>query len=163
CEYLSNPLGIDFAQPRFSWVLNHSGRDERQSAYQVLVASRPDLLDKDQADQWDSTKVSSEDSIQVTYGGKTLRSGLSYYWKVRFWDKENRVSAYSAPARFEMGLLSRDEWKGRWITGNELRNEFRLRSKVARARLYITALGYYEVHLNGARVGENVLDPAWTS
>ena len=31
-----------------------------------------------------------------------------------------------------------------------------------RARLYVTGLGYYEAFLNGARVGDQVLDPGWT-
>jgi alpha-L-rhamnosidase len=122
------------------------------------VASRFDLLNHDRGEQWDSGQVASEDSAQVTYGGKPLESQHTYYWKVRFWDSEKRASAYSTPARFEMGLLSRGEWKGQWITGNELRKEFRLQAKVVRARLYVTALGYYEVHLNGEKVGENVLD-----
>lgn len=163
CEYLSNPLGIDVREPRFAWVLNHTQRAESQTAYQVLVASRPELLDRGQGDQWDSGKVASDDSTQVVYHGKPLESGHAYYWKVRFWDSQDRVSPSSEPARFEMGLLSRDEWKGHWITGNELRKGFELPGKVVRARVYVTALGYYELHLNGKKIGDNVLDPAWTS
>jgi len=45
----------------------------------------------------------------------------------------------------------------------QLRHEFRLpRRKVARARLYATALGLYEAHLNGSRVGRDELAPGWT-
>ena len=163
CEYLSNPLGIDVLEPRLSWTLNHKQRGEKQTAYQALVASRSDLLSRNEGDQWDSARVASEESIQVVYHGRRLESGRTYYWKVRYWDKEGRPGPYSAPARFEMGLLSREEWKGRWITGHELRKAFRLEGRVVRARLYVTALGYYEVHLNGKKVGENVLDPAWTT
>ncbi len=163
CEYLSNPLGIDALEPRLSWILNHSQRGEKQTAYQVLVASRPELLNQNQGDQWDSRRVESEDSIQVVYHGRPVKSGRAYYWKVRYWDKEGRASPYSTPARFEMGLLNREEWKGRWITGRELRKAFRIDGKVSRARLYVTALGYYEIHLNGKKVGTSVLDPAWTT
>lgn len=162
CEYLTNPLGIDVARPRFAWILNHLERAEGQTAYQVLVSSTLDSLNHDQGDQWDSGKVSSEDSSQVVYQGRRLTSGRMYYWKVRFWDIQDRASAYSAPAHFEMALLSPQEWRGEWITGNELRKGFRLEGRIARARLYVTALGYYEVRLNGRKVGENVLDPAWT-
>jgi len=162
CEYLSNPLGIDVLQPRFGWIPNHSQRAETQTAYQVLVAGSPDRLDRDQGDQWDSGKVASSDSIQVVYGGRPLASGRTYYWKVRFWDSQDRASRYSAPAAFETGLLQPREWEGQWITGGELRRSFPIDGKVARARLYVTALGYYEVRLNGARVGDNALDPAWT-
>jgi alpha-L-rhamnosidase len=168
CEYLSDPLGVDTPQPRFSWVLQHDQRGEKQTAYQVLVAGSPDALKLDRGDQWDSGKVASEEFSQVAYAGKSLESGKLYYWKARFWDKEGKVSGYSRPARFGMGLLSREEWKGSWIgggsaKGNEFRKEFSLRGKVADARVYVAALGYYELRVNGKKIGHNVLDPGWTT
>jgi alpha-L-rhamnosidase len=163
CEYLADPLGIDVPAPRLSWVLDHSQRGERQTAYQVVVSSRLESLLQDQGDQWDSGQVISGESTQIAYHGKPLESGHTYYWKVRYWDNEKRTSDYSAPARFEMGLLSRQEWNGQWITGNQLRKELRLDGKVARARVYVTALGYYELRINGERIGDRVLDPAWTT
>jgi alpha-L-rhamnosidase len=164
CEYLTNPVGIDVRQPRFSWVLEDSDRGELQSAYQILVATSPQRLARQQGDQWDSGKVASDHSIQVSYAGKPLASGHIYYWAVRFWDREGRASAYSEPASFAMGLLSRDDWQGKWISGgNELRKEFQLPSQPTRAWVYATALGYYELHLNGQRVGHRVLDPAFTT
>ncbi len=164
CEYLKNPLGIDVQQPRFSWVLQDDSRDELQSAYQVLVAASRGSLAQNKGDQWDSGKVASGDPSQVAYSGRALESGRTYYWQVRWWNKEGRASSYSAPATFEMGLLSRDEWKGQWIGGgNELRKEFRLPGRPVRARVYVTALGYYELHINGKKIGYNVLDPAYTT
>ena len=74
CEYRGNPLGIDAAQPRLSWVIESNRRGERQTAYQVLVASSPELLTKDKGDLWDSGTVTSDQSIQVEYAGKTLVS-----------------------------------------------------------------------------------------
>ena len=164
CEYLSDPLGIDVRQPRFAWGLDHTARGQRQTAYQILVATQPGLLDQDKGDQWDSGKVVSEDSTQVVYSGKPLASGAAYYWKVRSWDKDGKASPYSRVAQFEMALLSADEWKGQWISGaNQLRTEFQLAEAVARARVYICGLGYYELRINGAKVGSNVLDPGWTT
>ena len=163
-EYLSNPLGMDVAQPRFSWVLEHSERGQSQSAYQVLVAARRQSLDDDKGDQWDSGKVEASESAQVAYAGKPLESGRTYYWKVRYWDKQGRSSEYSQAAQFEMGLLNREEWKGQWIGGaNQLRSEFQLAESPVRARAYICGLGYYELRINGRKVGDNVLDPAWTT
>jgi alpha-L-rhamnosidase len=164
CEYLTDPIGIDVRQPRFSWLWEQAERGEVQSAYQVLVASSAELLKQQKGDQWDSGKVESDNSTQVVYSGTPLGSGRTYYWKVRCWDKEGRVSPYSLPAQFEVGLLSRDEWKGQWIGGgNELRKEFRLPRGVVRGRVYVTALGYDELWINGKRIGNSVLDPAWTT
>ncbi len=164
CEYLTNPLGIDVRQPRFSWALEHSERGQLQSAYQVLVATGPALLDQGKADQWDSGKVPSDDSTQVAYGGKALESGRTYYWRVRYWDKAGVASPYSATAQFELGLLTPGEWKAQWMGGSGLlRKDVQIASKVARARAYVTALGYYELRINGEKVGHNVLDPGWTT
>ncbi len=162
-EYLVNPLGIDAAQPRFSWMLPLAGRGENQSAYEILVASSRAALDRGQGDEWDSGKVASPRFSQIAYAGKPLESGRTYYWEVRSWNASGDATAYSAPATFEMGLVSRDDWKGHWITGgNELRKAFRLDGHVVRARAYVTALGYYELHINGRKIGHRVLDPAFT-
>ena len=63
-----------------------------------------------------------------------------------------------------MGLLARSDWQGKWIGGESLlRKGFKLPGRVVRARVYVTALGYYELHINGKKIGDNVLDPAWTT
>jgi len=161
CEYLTDPEGIDVTKPRFFWVPGHTARGEKQTAYQILVSSDP-LCAK--GEMWDSGKVSSPEFTQVVYGGAPLRSCADYYWKVRFWDKEGKASPDSPVARFGMGLLSKDDWKGSWIGGaNQLRTEFRLGGPVVRAKAYICGLGYYELRINGEKVGRNVLDPAWTT
>jgi alpha-L-rhamnosidase len=162
-EYLSNPTGIDVRQPRFQWVLGGTGRGEMQTAYQILVASSSANLAGNRGDVWDSGKVASGDSTQVVYNGKALESGHTYYWKVRTWDGQGSSSGYSEPAKFGMGLLARSDWKGQWIGGDGLlRKEFHVTGRVVRARAYITALGYYELHINGKKIGNKVLDPAWT-
>src|SRR5208337_3390431 len=163
CEYLSNPLGMDVREPRFSWLLHHTARAQAQTAYQVVGASRAEGLDRDAGAVWDSGRVASSDSIQVVYAGKALESGKTYYWKVRYWDAAGNASPYSAAAQFEMGLLAREDWKGQWIEGDMLRKEVTLNGKIVRARAYVTALGYYELRINGEKVGRNVLDPAWTT
>jgi alpha-L-rhamnosidase len=163
CEYLTNPTGIDVRQPRFQWVLDNSRRGVMQTAYQVLVSSSAATLAGNRGDVWDSGEVKSADSAQVAYSGKPLVGGHTYYWKVRTWDGQGNASAYSQPAKFGMGLLERQDWKGRWIGGDGLlRKEFSLAGKVVRARAYVGALGYYELHLNGKKIGDKVLDPAWT-
>jgi alpha-L-rhamnosidase len=135
-----------------------------QSAYQVLVASSPELLAQNRGDQWDSGKVASDDSTQVIYHGTPLASDHSYWWKVRYWDRDGKPSEYSLPASFDVALLSADEWKGEWIGGaNQLRSEFTLAEAPRRARAYICGLGYYELRINGAKIGSSYLDPGWTT
>ncbi len=173
CEYLCNPLGIDVVQPRLSWKLRSQWRGQRQSACQVIVASRIDLLKNDQGDLWNSGKVFSEQSLDVVYAGAPLASRTTCYWKVRVWDKDDRPSPFSSIATWEMGLLDADRWRAQWVTAPDgepnamgpapyVRKTFVLSNWVKRARLYICGLGYYELHLNGAKVGDHVLDPAFT-
>ena len=161
CEYLSDPIGIDVLQPRFSWALAHSERDQGQSAYRILVSADPEFSTPV---FWDSGRVESSQSNHVVYGGGPLLSGRTYYWKVRYWDSDDIASPYSSAASFEMGLLSAGEWKGKWIGGGGLlRKQFALSALPTRARAYITALGHYELRINGKKVGDHVLDPGWTT
>ena len=124
CEYLENPLGIEASQPRLSWAIESNRRSDRQTAYQVLVASSEDLLKQDKGDLWDSGQADFDQSTQVEYRGKPLNSGAAAYWKVRVWvatgDKASRPmgkpSAWSQPAKWTMGLLKADDWKAQWIS-----------------------------------------------
>jgi alpha-L-rhamnosidase len=161
CEYLRNPIGIDVREPRFFWVLEHTSRGQGQSAFEIIVSTEAEA---EKGDMWESGKLASSESTQIPYGGKPLARGKSYYWRVRYWDRNGRVSPFSAVARFDTGLFSPADWRGKWIGGsNQVRKDFSLDKKVARARAYICGLGYYELRLNGRRVGRNVLDPAWTT
>ncbi|MCS7120133.1 MAG: family 78 glycoside hydrolase catalytic domain [Nitrososphaerota archaeon] len=163
CEYAVNPLGVDVAKPRLSWTLNHEERGRMQSAYQILVASWQENIFNDVGDMWDSGKVYSNKSTNIEYGGKLLESCKTYYWKVRWWDDKGRISPWSKIATFETGILHQEEWKARWISGgNLLRHRFILNGKVKSARAYVSGLGYYELRINGEKVGDRHLDPAWT-
>ena len=102
CEYMARPLAVETQTPRLSWNTLVSGQNWRQSAYQVLVASRPELLHDDKGDLWDSGIVHSDASIQVEYKGKSLNSKQRVYWKVRVWDGASKESTWSKPQEFEM-------------------------------------------------------------
>lgn len=114
-EYRINPIGLDVLKPRFFWQLHSDNKGVVQSAYQIMVASSRDKLEREQADMWDSGKVSSNDSTQVPYDGKPLQTEGEYYWKVRIWDGVGDQSAWSEKAYWTMGILSRGEWKAQWI------------------------------------------------
>ncbi|NOY76684.1 MAG: family 78 glycoside hydrolase catalytic domain [Calditrichaeota bacterium] len=115
CEYVRNPLGLDAMQPRFSWEVQDTRRGAVQTAYRILVATRKDLLKKDQGDVWDSGKVASDQSVLVVFEGAPLESGQRYFWKVRTWDGEGKPSPFSQIAWFEMGLLKPTDWKAKWV------------------------------------------------
>jgi len=115
CEYRTDPLGIDAERPRLSWILASARRGEVQTACRVIVAGSLDSLAADRGDLWDSGKVESADTLSVVHAGAPLGGGLPCYWKVRVWGRDGRLSAWSAPARWEMALLRPEEWKARWI------------------------------------------------
>jgi alpha-L-rhamnosidase len=160
CEYLTNPEAVDAIPPRLSWQPVSAMRGATQSAYAILVS-------RDRAaatgDVWDSGKIASPQFVNVAYAGKRLESGKTYYWKVRSWDNAGHESGWSAVARFGVGLLDKSVWKGQWIAGgNALRKEFNVAGKVASAKIYVAAAGYYELRINGHKVGNHVLDPSYT-
>jgi len=115
CEYATNPLGVDTLQPRFGWILKSDKRSQLQSAYRVLVATSEKQLQTNVGDKWDSGKVNSDRSVNVEYRGKPLSSSEKCYWKVQVWDKQVRPSTWSQPGSFEMGLVKKSDWKGKWI------------------------------------------------
>jgi alpha-L-rhamnosidase len=188
CEYHVNPLGIDIARPRLSWELTSRRRGERQTAYQIRVASSDAALKAGRADLWDSGKVASDATAQIPYGGRELTSGQECWWSVRSWDRDGKPSTSSTLARWTMGLLRPTDWEAQWIGldpattdhrppttdqqpgGRQLvlppspflRKEFAVTKPVRGATLYATALGLYEMRLNGQRVSEDLFRPGWT-
>jgi alpha-L-rhamnosidase len=169
CENLRDPLGIDRTAPRFSWKIRSNKNRTAQKAFQVLVASSADLLQKDRADLWDSGKTESSASILVPYRGKPIGSGLACFWKVRIWDEAGTVSSWSPTAQFSIGLLNKEDWQASYIGFNtdagysecpQLKKTFTVSNPGEKMLLYVNSLGYHEVYLNGQKVGDGVLAPA---
>jgi alpha-L-rhamnosidase len=132
------------------------------------------------ADLWDSGKVASSQTVAIEYAGRILHAGQRAYWTVQVWDERGAISQASQAAWWEMGLLKPSDWSARWIgyetpapkTEEEqfgeapaplLRKEVRIGKPIERARAYVSGLGYYELSINGAKVGDHVLDPGWTA
>ncbi len=174
CEYLVNPSGIDVTKPRLSWYSTSEQRNQKQSAYRILVASSLEKLNKDEGDLWDSKKVYSEESVNIFYNGKELASGEDCFWKVKIWNNIDVESEWSKFANWSMGLLNKTDWKGYWIgldslVGNDkqfnlaaryLRKEFDVSRKVKKATAFICGLGLFEMYFNGEKIGNQVLAPA---
>ena len=74
----------------FSWKTKTT-RPQTQSAYQLIVASSPEKLAINQADLWDSGRVNSDRTKNISYGGKRLAKSQSAYWKVRCWNNPDQV------------------------------------------------------------------------
>lgn len=225
-EFLENPLGLDTAQPRLSWIVEDSTTGARQTAYQVQVASSMETFDR--PDLWDSGKVASDQSHLVEYAGKPLASRQQVWWRVKTWVKNGKETGWSQPARFELGLLADADWTAQWVradlppenndaaqawmrmaavpviegnlarkpdapfnsppnTGEPLtpdvmrgaeaacrqrlekldpcpllRREIELNGAIRRARAYVAAPGFFELRINGRKVGDRELEPGVT-
>jgi len=114
---LTNPLGIDDVTPRLSWQLSSDGAGVVQTAYEVRAASSGSGLGH--PDLWDSGRVSSAESVNLNWAGAKLISRAQVFWQVRTWNQSGNASGWSAPAHFEMGLLSPQDWDAQWIGNSD--------------------------------------------
>lgn len=177
-EQMVNPLGIDTATPRISWMIESGRSNVMQTAYHILAASSPELLAEGKADLWDSGKVETDASQWVAYAGAPLKMNQRVWWKVKVYTTQGE-SAWSESAMWGVGLLKESQWKGRWIgldkampwddesqwarlSARYIRQEFSLNKPVKQATLYIAGMGLYELYINGQKVGDQVLAPAPT-
>ncbi|NJM16479.1 MAG: hypothetical protein HC896_14850 [Bacteroidales bacterium] len=170
CEHTLDPIGIDTKTPRFAWQITSTEKNKSQTAYQVLIATSLNSLQKHNADVFDTKKVASGQQTNVVFDKIDLKSGTAYYWKVRVWDENGLASEFSPPAFFETGLLSPSDWKANWVTSPTvldwnryylqlaehikkkrkitytpeilLSKQFKLSNQVQFARIYISALAF---------------------
>ena len=161
-EYLTSPLAVDRASPRFSWRSPGA-----QWGWRILASLSPDLSTA----LWDSGEVLSPSPSQHAYLGPPLPADTDIYWTVATSPSPTAPYTNSTPSRFTMGLLAPSDWQGaRWIGGfNQLRRNFSLPSAPARARAYVTGVGCYELFVNGARVAadgegrETLINPGFST
>ncbi|MBC7828750.1 MAG: family 78 glycoside hydrolase catalytic domain [Chitinophagaceae bacterium] len=177
CEYRADPMGIDVLMPHLEWILiptDSSLRALSQTAYQILVASSKEILRQNKGDLWNTGQTTSGDINNIPYQGRPLKSHQTVWWKVRVWDQNKTVSAWSDASQWTMGILHPQDWSGaKWIGGPEkldsainstflLRREFTVKQGLKRAIISICGLGQYEMTLNGKPLTETLLNPGWT-
>jgi hypothetical protein len=191
CEYRKDPIGVDSHQPKFSWELLSSQRNVEQTAYRMLVSPDSLSLQNNTGSIWDSKKIASNASIQVEYKGKSLQPVKKYFWKVMVWDNKGNQSSWSDIAQWQMGLLSKADWKGaQWIAYAQLpdsnkiiplahgrgkkewgvrknilpllRKNFTINKSVKNATAFVCGLGHFKMSVNGQNIGDHFLDPGWT-
>jgi alpha-L-rhamnosidase len=178
CEMLTNPEGIDTRNPRLSWEISGNTRGIEQTTYQILVASSPERLAKNEGDMWTSGTIASVQSIHIQYSGSPLKGRTKYYWKVKITSNKGE-SDWSQPATWSMGIIQSSDWKAKWIgvekvfpwdsvtmhsrlSARYFRREFDAKKQIKRATVYISGLGLYELYINGRRIGDYVLSPSPT-
>ncbi len=168
-EHRREAHGIGTTRPRLSWSVATLVADWHQGSYEI-EAYGPDgtLLNS-------TGRVEANRSVLVEWPFTALESRERRSVRVRVWNQDGQPTSWSQPVEIETGLLHPNDWIARFITpawdedtsrpqpSPLLRHEFDLRGTVTSARLYITALGVYEAHLNGNVIGDHVLDPGWTS
>jgi alpha-L-rhamnosidase len=187
CEHLAAPQGLNTRHPRFTWALRGPGRNRSQSAYRIVVDRDRDAVARGEGRLWDSGEVASRDTLLIPYAGHALPSGETVHWAVQVWDEARVASDLSEPAAVHVGLRDQSDWTGKWLAralvppggrsppqdtvydnpywarpADYYRREIDLNKPVSRATLYATALGVYELRLNGAMVGDQTLAPGWT-
>lgn len=169
CEYLDNPLGIDTENPRFTWAFKGDNGNFQQITFHIGVATSSELLKKGKADVWDSKEIHSINPHSV-YSGKPLLSHTQYYWQVTVYGNDGQ-KIVSPIASFEMAKVAATDWKAQWITdaleketesAPLFRKAFTVKKKIKKARIYVSGGGYYEMFINGRRVGNHYLDPGYT-
>ncbi|HWQ12911.1 MAG TPA: glycoside hydrolase family 78 protein [Roseiflexaceae bacterium] len=168
-EHRRDALGVGVARPRLSWLVATDATGWRQAAYEIEVYG------PDGQRRAGTGRVESERSALVEWPFAPLASRERRAVRVRVWGVDGQRSDWSKLYPVEAGLLQPGDWSARFVTPDWdedtsrpqpaplLRREFEVRAGVAQARLYITALGVYEAHINGAPASDHVLAPGWTS
>lgn len=187
CEHLFEPQGLNTRHPRLTWALEGAGRNRRQSAYRIVAGTDRAAVAGGEGAWWDSGKVESDEALLIPYAGRALRSDHEIWWAVQVWDESGRASAVSEPAMFRTGLMDASDWQAKWISrplvppggrfppqdtvydnpywarpADFFRRDFSVARTLRRATIYATALGLYELQVNGKRVGDQELAPGWT-
>jgi alpha-L-rhamnosidase len=114
-ESAVRPLAVGTREPRFSWPVPLEGRDRRQTAYRIRVASDPAKLAAGEADLWDSGRVESSQSLHVPYEGKPLASNVDCCWTVQLWDELGEEVSVGGIESFGTPLFDEADWSAEWI------------------------------------------------
>src|ERR1700676_40400 len=180
CDHQPDPLAVVSAHPTFGWILKARDvgtRGVRQSAWRIMVSSSREKLDSEEGDLWDSGRVVSSETLNISYKGKALAPEQPVFWKVEVWDGHAAASGWSAPAQLTMAPARiAAEWIAAVAASNirdvidegltrpmpVFRKQFGIDKPVELALLYVSGMGQYEAHINVNKAGERELAPGWT-
>ena len=151
-EYTTCPIGLETTAPRFTWEYVGEDSTFHPARHEIRIGTSPDRLAPYQE-------------------GMVLQPETRYYWNVTVYGEDGRRCNPSETTWFETAKMTADDWQAQWITDSHnadyepapmLRKAFTATKPIRSARLYVSAAGYYELFINGTRVGNNFLDPGYT-
>ena len=158
------PLGIGQEQPIFTWTVEDGGlKGVKQQSFRVDVYSNPRCSKR----VWTSRNQIGSNSW--TLGPELDCDGTIYYWRVTAWDNKGR-QCISKISSFIMGMKDLGWSDAKWLKGNRqdferqdgatvLRKQFEVPGKkILKARLFASALGVFDVYMNGQRLGREDQD-----
>ncbi|KAI1505911.1 extracellular glycosyl hydrolase family 78 protein [Biscogniauxia marginata] len=169
-EHHRTALGIGEATPRISWRFGGNAPNWTQRGYSLEVSRGGQNV-------VELFHIDSSDSVLVPWPTVALTSAESATVRVKAYGQDSQSDTpWSEFASVETGLLSQEDWSGASMIAADketeqdaphqpvlFRKEFSVADSISSARLYITAYGLYEAHINGDRVGDVVLSPGWQS
>ena len=168
CENFVSPIGISTDKPRFSWKIRSDARSCAQCSYQIQLAS--DSIFENII--WDSGRVAGDQSQLCEYRGEPLDADTRYYFRVRIEDNHREKSEW-VESMFETGIFNANDFKANFIgspldkpedsCGLYFRHGFTVDGEIAHAKVYATALGMYDLHMNGSKVGDAYFAPGFLS
>jgi alpha-L-rhamnosidase len=172
-EYLKNPVGIDTPSPCFSWELESNSSGVKQEFYEISVQSYTYS-----STVWKSGKIASDRSTGIVCKNLNLSPSTQYIWQVKVWSNKGEV--ISSASNFETGLMQSGWSDAKWLKISEdsasggipmFRAKISISKTIKSARIYSSALGIYDLFINGKRVGAVLADgtpvydemkPGWT-
>ena len=170
CEYRNSPLGIETSVPRFTWTYTGNDPDFVQKSVIFYLSDVKNQVEKGVGSSLFVKEYGVEDPFLECELSSVLKPHTQYYWKVEVCGTEGRKTVSDISA-FETSKLTGQDWKGVWISDGRskdypaapmFRKTFSVKKGIRQARLYISGLGYYYAWINGEKVGDRMLDPAYT-
>ena len=170
CNGMINPLGISGECLLFQWIIAGRGENILQYCCRLQVSERKDFTDL----IYENVLYSGDTQWEIRLG---LEEKTKYYWRVQACVDENLWLDWSVPASFETGMKGEESWKADWIEAEDtfyqdggemnmspcLYKEWVLDGGWESGRIYITAHGFYELRINGKKVGSYALAPDFTA
>lgn len=168
---MKEPVGIT-RTAQFSWQITSQKPNVKQLGYRIKAATSKADLKSGTNLLWDSEMTTSDESIGVPYQGRRLPYQSCIYWQVEVWLNTGEHLT-SSVQHFLTGIkqflpeaqwigaddadrIIIDEDKSRDLPARYLRRTFFVGSKVRRATLYISGMGYGQTYINGKPVSKDV-------